>query len=333
MKILKKILLGILIVAALLVIIAFFLPQQVHVERSLSMDAPAKIVYNQVIDLHSWDKWAKWNQIDPEMKVEYINAGVGENAGYSWSSENPQLGSGQLMITAAVPYNSIATTMDFMEEGTATGYFVFSEEGNSTTVSWGFDTDLGFNPIDRWFGLMFDRMLGPDFEEGLENLKVVSETIFAEKQPVCEIRDMPAVKIVSIREVVQYKDIAEKMGVMYGELMKFNQKENIEMIDVPLAIYHQFDGTIIDLECAIPVNTLPENTTDKIQGREISAKNYVHADHFGAYEKLGETHQFIQDWMDKRQLNLNGGPIERYLTDPQKEPDISKWHTSIYYPL
>ncbi len=333
MKTLKKILLGVLIIAALLVIIAFFLPQQVHIERALSMDAPAKIIYNQIVDLHSWDKWSKWNQIDPEMKVEYINSGVGENAGYSWTSEHPNVGSGKLMLTAAVPYDSIATSMDFMEEGTATGYFAFNEEGSSTTVTWAFNTDLGFNPIARWFGLMLDSMIGPDFEEGLQNLKVVSETILAEKQPVCEIRDMPAVKIVSIREIVQYAEIAEKMGMMYGELLKFNQKENIEMIDVPISIYHKFDGTIIDLECAIPVNELPENTTDKIQGREIAANNYVHADHFGDYQKLGETHQFIQEWMNKRQLNLNGSPIERYFTDPQQEPDTAKWHTSIYYPL
>lgn len=333
MKTLKKILVGVLVVAVLLALIAFLLPQNVHIERSMNIDAPAKIVYNQVIDLHSWDKWAKWNQIDPEMKVEYINSGVGENTGYSWTSEHPRVGNGELMITSAVPYDSIANSMNFMEEGTATAYFLFKEEGSSTQVTWAFETDLGYNPVARWFGLMFDSMIGPDFEEGLGNLKVVSETILAEKQPICEIRDMPAINIVSIREVIEYAEIGEKMGIMYGELMKFNQKENIEMIDVPIAIYHKFDGTIIDLECAIPISSLPENSTDKIQGREIGANNYVHADHFGSYEKLGDTHQFIQNWMGKRQLDLKGGPIERYFTDPQQEPDTSKWHTSINYPL
>jgi effector-binding domain-containing protein len=333
MKTLKKILLGILIVVALLVVIAFFLPQNVHVERSLEMNAPAKIVYNQVIDLHSWDKWAKWNQIDPEMKVEYINKGFGENAGYSWTSDHPNVGSGKLLITEAVHYDSIATSMDFMEEGTATSYFLFNEEAGKTNVLWGFDTDLGYNPIARWFGLMFDSMIGPDFEEGLENLKVVSETILAEKQPIVEIRDMPAVKIVSIRETIELAEIGQKMGEMYGKLLKLIEKEQLEMIDVPIAIYHQFDGVTTDIECGIPVNALTENTGDTFESKEIPASDYVHADHFGDYMKLEKTHSFIQEWMNKRQIDMAGGPIERYFTDPQNEPDTAKWHTSVYYPI
>jgi hypothetical protein len=35
--------------------------------------------------------------------------------------------------------------------------------------------DLGNNPLSRWFGLFLDRMIGPDFEAGLVNLKRVSE--------------------------------------------------------------------------------------------------------------------------------------------------------------
>ena len=333
MKTLKKILLAIFILAALLILIAFFLPSKVHVERSLKIDTPAKIVYNQVIDLHSWDKWAVWNQIDPEMKVEYIKSGVGVNSGYSWTSEHPRVGNGTLMITAAMPYDSIANTMDFNEQGIAKAYFLFKEDGNSTTVTWAFDTDLGLNPIARWFGLMMDKMIGPDFEKGLENLKVVSETVLQEKQPICEIRDMPPFKVISIRETIEHANIGLKMGLMYGELMKFVEQQDLQMMDVPIAIYHKFDGSIIDLEAAIPVNALPGKEDKRIQGREIAARNYIHADHFGDYEKLSKTHAFIQQWMENRQINLIGGPIERYYTNPQQEPDTAKWHTSIYYPI
>ena len=34
-----------------------------------------------------------------------------------------------------------------------------------------FQGDLGSNPINRYFGLIMDRMMGPDFEEGLNTLK------------------------------------------------------------------------------------------------------------------------------------------------------------------
>lgn len=43
------------------------------------------------------------------------------------------------------------------------------------TATWGFDTDLGMNPIARYFGLVMDSMLGADYEKGLAKLKQVCE--------------------------------------------------------------------------------------------------------------------------------------------------------------
>jgi hypothetical protein len=35
---------------------------------------------------------------------------------------------------------------------------------------------MGSNPLNRWFGLMMDRLVGPDFEAGLANLKRLAES-------------------------------------------------------------------------------------------------------------------------------------------------------------
>ena len=122
MKTFKKFLLGLAIVLLAMLVTAFFLPRQVHVERKGTINAPAKVVFNQVNNLHTWEKWAVWNQMDPDMQVEFEHTGIGKGAAYTWESENPNLGSGKLTITESVPYDSIATKMNFMEEGISTGY-------------------------------------------------------------------------------------------------------------------------------------------------------------------------------------------------------------------
>jgi hypothetical protein len=44
--------------------------------------------------------------------------------------------------------------------------------------------DLGHNPLNRWFGLFMDKMVGPDFDEGLANLRRISETpLPSERRP------------------------------------------------------------------------------------------------------------------------------------------------------
>ena len=55
--------------------------------------------------------------------------------------------------------------------GDGTGAIMLEAGGENTKVTWSNEGDLGANPINRYFGLMMDRMMGPDFEEGLNNLK------------------------------------------------------------------------------------------------------------------------------------------------------------------
>jgi hypothetical protein len=45
--------------------------------------------------------------------------------------------------------------------------------GDGTTNVWDFRTDLGNNPVARHFGLMFDKWIGADYENGLARLKVL----------------------------------------------------------------------------------------------------------------------------------------------------------------
>ncbi|MGQ7868160.1 SRPBCC family protein [Sunxiuqinia sp. sy24] len=332
MKTLKKFFIGLLFILIAMTVIAFFLPRQVHVERKGTIQAPAKVVFNQVNNLHTWDKWAVWNQMDPNMKVNFENTGIGKDAAYTWESEDPNLGSGKLTITASVPYDSIATTMNFMEKGLSTGYFLFEESGQTTTVTWAFNSDLGYNPLARWMGLLYDSMVGADFKKSIKNLKIVAETIVQEGRPIVELVTLPEFNYVSIRETIELEAVSTQMGVSYGQLMNFINQNDLMMSNMPYAIYHKIDGTRIDLECGIPVDYKPEPQGNILTGT-MPSKTYATADHFGSYDQLEQTHSFIQQWIKNNGFRLAGSPMEQYLTDPQKEPDESKWVTAIYYPI
>jgi hypothetical protein len=67
-------------------------------------------------------------------------------------------------------------SIDFGAQGTALASLVLEPAGAGSKVTWGFDSDLGFNPIARYFGMMMDGMIGPDYEKGLARLKTVAET-------------------------------------------------------------------------------------------------------------------------------------------------------------
>ncbi|MBK9729960.1 MAG: SRPBCC family protein [Chitinophagaceae bacterium] len=190
MKTLKRI--GIFIAAflLLLLVISFFLPAKVHVERVAVINAQPAIVFNQVNNLHNWNNWMPWNKLDPNMKITYFGPEEGTGAGYSWMSDNEQVGKGKLSITESKTNQSIITSLDFMEHGIATGSFGFEEADGGTKVTWGMDMDMGMNPMARYLGLFMDQMLGGDFDKGLSDLKRTSESYTPPVQP--EINPMPA---------------------------------------------------------------------------------------------------------------------------------------------
>lgn len=159
----------------LLLIVSLFLPSQVHVEREAVIDAPQEVVFNQVNTLRNWEDWSPWHTIDPEMKLHYEGPPAGEGARYRWESDHRNVGNGSLTITRSERPARIETEMDFMEQGTAQGSYTFEPTNGGTRVVWAMDSDMGRNPVGRYFGLMMDRWIGQDFERGLANLKQVSE--------------------------------------------------------------------------------------------------------------------------------------------------------------
>ncbi len=175
MRFLGRLLGGLVVLAVILVAVAFVLPQTVNVERQVEIEAPPEAIFPYVNSMQATAEWSPWLSLDPEVELTYSGPEAGVGNTLSWSSENRRVGVGTQEITASVENERVETALDFGPMGTADAYFVLEPAGEATTVTWGFDSDLGMNPMARWMGLMMDGMVGGDYEAGLANLKAVVE--------------------------------------------------------------------------------------------------------------------------------------------------------------
>ncbi len=171
MKLVRGILVLLFAIAVILVGGAYFLPRNVIVERDILVDAPPDAVFPWVNSLKRGAEWSPWMGRDPEMQVAYGGQDEGVGATMEWRSEDPAVGIGRQEITRSVPYERVDTALDFGDMGTAEAWFSLAPEGTGTRVTWGLDADMGNSPVGRWMGLMMDRWVGADYEQGLENLK------------------------------------------------------------------------------------------------------------------------------------------------------------------
>ncbi len=332
MKRIYRILVWVLFLFALFIVVAYFLPKVITVERQALIDASKKLVFAQINDLHNWDKWSKWNQLDPEMEIEYQNSGIGENSGYTWHSENKNVGNGSLTILESVKYDSITMVLDFMEQGSADACFYFNKVDSGTNIKWTFKYDVGYNPFQRWMGLLVKKFVGNDFEEGLSNLQTVCKVLVEENAPVIEIGNSPSFNYASIRKTVPWLQISDEMGNLYGQISMFLQKTGSQMGGMPYSVYHSVNTDSIDLECGIPL-TIPVEGNNTIKVGNMEAHKCATHDFYGDYNNLPSVHTAIQEWLSERDIKTAGPPMEVYETDPGAEPDPSKWLTKIYYPI
>ncbi len=166
------------IVAALAVVLIFvglLLPDRAHVERSLVIDAPPEKIFPLLNEFRQFNRWSPWFSRDPKMEIAYEGPERGAGAKMHWRSEHPEVGAGSQEIIASEPHTRVATQLDFGTQGTASAEFRLIPQGDATRVTWGFDSEFGGNLVARYFGLLFDRMIGPDYEAGLARLKTLAE--------------------------------------------------------------------------------------------------------------------------------------------------------------
>jgi uncharacterized protein YndB with AHSA1/START domain len=175
MRILKRLVLFLAVFALILAAAAYMLPREVSVERSVTIAAPPEAVFPYVNSLQRAAEWSPWLGIDPDLRPTYEGPAEGVGNRMTWSSDNPDVGSGSQIITVSVPNEHVESDLDFGSMGTANAWVTLDPESTGTRVAWGLNADMGNNPIGRWMGLMMDRWVGADYERGLSNLKSLVE--------------------------------------------------------------------------------------------------------------------------------------------------------------
>lgn len=174
---LKKILLVLAAIVVAILVIAAFQPSTFRVERSIAINTPAAVPFAQVNELAKWQPWSPWEKLDPAMKRSYSGPAAGVGAAYGWEG-NSEVGSGKMTIIDSRPSEAIKLKLEFLAPmaGAADADFTFKPEGSATRVTWAMSGTNNY--IAKIFCLFMnmDKMIGGQFEQGLGDLKKVSES-------------------------------------------------------------------------------------------------------------------------------------------------------------
>lgn len=338
---LKGLLIGLVALVLVAVVIGFILPDEVHVERAVTIQAPACTIYAQMDDFRRFNLWSPWAEIDPDgTTYTFTGPDRGVGAKMEWSSEDKDVGSGSQEITAVEPYEEVRTSLDLGGRGKADAAFLLDgAAGEGVEVTWTFDTSFEGSLFGRFFGLFMDSWVGDDFEKGLANLKTLAEGL--PQEPWCDLEidilEVPEKVIVSTRGQSGHtpEEIGSALGQAYGAISAFLTLHGLQPVGQPLAINESFDDDGYRFEAGIPVAQDPQ--IDREEGgavgvRTVPATRAVRLVHVGPYRQMTESYNALTAFLAARGLEAVGPSWEEYISDPGDTPE-EELVTHIYMPI
>ena len=150
-------------------LLAFTLPQKVHVEREAIIKAEPDKIFALASSNKGFQAFNPYKSVDPDLKIELFGPLEGVGSGFRFEGKD---GKGSQTISALESNKSITMQIDLGAKGKPTQTFSFHKVPVGTRVVWGLDADFGYNPIGRIIGLFMDKMMGETFERGLNNLSL-----------------------------------------------------------------------------------------------------------------------------------------------------------------
>ena len=169
------VLLAALALAALLIHVSMR-PAAFRVERSTFIAAPPEKVFPLINNFRDWAQWSPWDKIDPALKRDFSGADSGRGAVYAWDGNN-KVGNGRMEIIESAAHSKIIIKLDFFKpfEAHNTAEFTLAAQDGGTQVTWAmFGPNNFISKLMQAF-MSMDKMVGGQFEQGLEQMKAAAE--------------------------------------------------------------------------------------------------------------------------------------------------------------
>lgn len=340
MRLLLRLLGLLLVLIVLLVGLAFVLPDRAHVERSVTILRPPSQIYLLLTNLRRFNDWSPWYRRDPAATYVYSGPDSGVGAKVAWKSERSDVGEGSQTLVAAVPEQVVSFELDFGPRGTSTARFDIAAQNGETRVVWSLDSKLplnlddrfGWGVVGRYLGLFMDRMVGPDFDSGLANLKQL-----AEQFPNIDITgispqlvDLPARRLIYVVIDAGVDDAAtlRRWNVAVAQLTRFASQNGLAIVGAPLSLATSQDASAgrFALALAAPYDVMPEDTA--VRGRQLAATRAAQVLHRGDAAARRKLVEKLRAWMMVKGLRGEDLLIEEYV-----EGDLLQGAARISIPL
>lgn len=332
---LMRLFIALLCVALAILGIAYLLPREVVAQRSIVIERPPATVFTVLASMNRFNDWSPWYGRDPNASYSLTGPGYGVGAGIAWKG-NQEVGEGSQTITDIEPYSRVSVALDFGAEGPAQASYELRPVAGGTEVIWHFHTDLGYNPIGRYFGLLIERFLGPDYELGLSQLKTLVEQL-PEGDPAglqFEQVEVAAQSLIYITQNTEADSASVSAGYAdaYTRIVPFMAANGLTQAAPPVGIEGENADGRYRFDAAIPIEGTVAELAEPMQMADSYAGRALRTVHIGPYPELQRSVDGLRAYAAARGMAANGRLWYSFVDDPTTV-DPEQLRTEIYLPI
>lgn len=337
MKLIKPFLAFLFFAVVATLLLSLLMPTRQRVERSITINAPAGVVYAQLSKLKNFTDWSVWGRSDSSATYTLTGTDGTVGAASAWKGDPQISGEGEIEISALEPEEKVEYQIRFIRPSKRKARSDFSlKSGNGmTTVTWHFEiaTPRPWNIFNLFYSL--DKEMGKDFESGLANLKKILEAeagIPVGKTYEVYTMNFPATRFAAIRQTIQWSDIPaffrQHLPILYDEAQKAQLSAG-----TACGLYFSWDekNRQTDMAAAVPAGSGAAISNPIISMVDIPATRAVYVNYSGAYDHVRDAYESIRVYLEENKLKQQAPVIEQYISGPFTEKDSSRWLTKIVF--
>jgi len=147
-----------------------------------------------------------------------------------------------------------------------------------------------------------------------------------------EIWSVPHQDTAVVHITTEPKGIGQAMGEALPKAFAAIARSGGHPVGPPFTKYTTYSETSVEFEAGVPVDTPFAGAGDVVPG-ELGGCEAAVAMHLGPYDTIGTTYRALQAWIEGQGRRPSTVMWERYLSNPDTEPDPATWRTEVVWPV
>lgn len=149
------------------------------------------------------------------------------------------------------------------------------------------------------------------------------------------IEELTPQRSAAVEYVSDMAGMADNMGAAFGEVMQLLGSQGVQPLGMPFALYPDMEPSETGgwkIVAGFPISGAIKEE-GRVKNYELPGGTVAIMTYLGPYEGLEGAYKSMSEQLLANGYELSSPMWEAYFTDPDEEPDHSKWRTDIYWPV